>query len=126
MKDNARHAPGSNKSRFPAFLASLATPVRSKNAVKIRSKCSQNRGCHFFSACVSTIYNFTALKCLHFPVYPDHARNLNRNLRLFSRYLRVPVSPFLGASGSIPSRLCAFASIPRRRNKVLTTIQNEK
>ena len=70
MKDHARHVPGSTPSRRTAFPRSAPPARRSEpfkqNADKIQTKCSQNREGNFFNICLSTTYNFNAVKCLNF------------------------------------------------------------
>jgi len=71
MTDNARHVPGSARSRrIP--LSRSATPGRrfyslGKSTYKTQTKCIQNPECDFFNTYASTTYTFNALKCTDFP-----------------------------------------------------------
>jgi hypothetical protein len=70
MKDNVRHVPGSNRS-FGTALSRSTTPTRrllaaAKSTYKTQTKRIQNRECDFFIRSTSDIYNFKAVKCLHF------------------------------------------------------------
>jgi len=66
MKANARHVPGSTRSRriplsrsFPFFLPSL---LNLKNPSKIRPKADHFHRCEFFNGYIPTTYNFDPLK----------------------------------------------------------------
>src|SRR5688572_23304578 len=106
MKANTRHVQGSTRSRGTT-LSRSATPARrseslGQNADKTRTKCIQNRRCHFINYSVPTIYNFHAVKCLHlsaaerFPLPRGEGQGEGQTCSSFSVSPRLPICPSAG------------------------------
>src|SRR5688500_1934131 len=125
MKDNARHVPGSTRSRRTPSESIRVHSWLAKSTNKMQSKCIQNRKCDFFRFSASTTYNFNAVKCLHFSVAQD-------GILLYRRMVpgtsdTIPSGAWNLAHAAVPycaSSLCPFALIQGVTNKVLTTGQN--
>jgi hypothetical protein len=66
----------------------------------MRTKCIQKRICEFFTSSATTTYNFSPLKCTHFPVLSARAPNC------------AVLDPRRSTLCSLSWRLCAFALNP--------------
>ena len=81
----------------------LTDSALTQNAYIMRTKCAQKRECDIFNSSVTITYNFSTLKCTHFPVCD---LNLNRSLNL---------------NPTAPSNSCQFVLIRVSNSKLTET-----
>jgi hypothetical protein len=95
MKANARHEPGSTRSRRTALSRSASSirrfPSPSKSTYKTQTKCIQNRKCDFFSVYASMTYNFNAVKCLNSLARPSALLVDNTKSAIQTHGIRMPL-----------------------------------
>jgi hypothetical protein len=80
-----RGTPGPSHRLLPCFEW-VVTSCLPENAYKTRPKCTQKRECEFSTRSGKGTYNFTPVRCTHFPLFPEthhtkslHLRHLHRN-----------------------------------------------